>query len=95
MKILFMKNESYMHENDISMDENEEVRPWHGFPAPEVFMGSWAVHNFMHGIFIHEILWAFFVIFMHEILMPQFFHARNFSSMYNAVCAVNCNGYTM
>ena len=28
--------------------------------APEIFIGFWAVHNFMRGIFTHENLWARF-----------------------------------
>ena len=41
-----------MHENDISMQDN---CPWHDFLAPKIAMDSWAVHNFMHRIFTHEI----------------------------------------
>ena len=29
--------------------------PWDVF-APEIFIGNWAVHYFMHGILIHETL---------------------------------------
>ena len=28
--------------------------PLHDFFAPEIVMGSWAVHNFINGIFTHE-----------------------------------------
>ena len=28
--------------------------------APEMFMGNWAVHYFMHGIFIRENVWTEF-----------------------------------
>ena len=59
---------------------------WHDFFAPETFMGSWLVHNFIHGIFNREYFlqnFDFFLhedfIFMHEIFMPQFVHARIFS----------------
>ena len=31
-----------------------KFRRWHDLFAQEVFMGSWAVHNFMHGIFTHS-----------------------------------------
>ena len=41
------ENEIFMHENEIFMHENE-------FFAPKVLMGSWVIHNFMHGIFTHE-----------------------------------------
>ena len=46
-----------MHENEISMHENENFIPC-GIFAPEIFMGNWAVHYFMHGILIHENLWV-------------------------------------
>ena len=39
-----------MHENDISMHKNGY------FPlecAPEIFMGNWAEHHFMHRVLIH------------------------------------------
>ena len=35
-----------------------KVSPWHDFYATEMFMGSCAIHNFMHGIFTHEIFGA-------------------------------------
>ena len=36
------------------MHENENFAPSMIF-SPRMFMGSWAVHNFMHVIFTHEI----------------------------------------
>ena len=53
------ENEIFMHENDILMHENEDFAPGMIFP-PEMFMGSWAVHSFMHEISTHENLWAKF-----------------------------------
>ena len=37
-----------------------EMTIWNGmiFSAQEIFMGNWAVHYFMHGIHIHENIWA-------------------------------------
>ena len=77
--------EASMHENNISMHEIET------FVHVMIFMGDWAVHNFMHGILINEYLWAKFSlpcmevsfscmvisILMHEknIFMPRYFHA--------------------
>ena len=41
-----------MHENDFA--------PGVIFCAPKIFMGRWSMHNFMHGIFIHENYWGKF-----------------------------------
>ena len=60
MKTSRHDNFIFMHENDISMHENENFTPGMFFFAPEIFMGSWAVHSFMHEISTNETFGAKF-----------------------------------
>ena len=39
------------------------------FSRPEIFMGSWAVHNFMHGFFTQNFGRNFILMHENEIFM--------------------------
>ena len=63
-------HEKFMHGNEIIMQENLKKNGNYAqekiFLDSIMFRGDWAVHNFMHGILVHEFFGAkYSCIFMH------------------------------
>ena len=71
IKISFSKIfHAFMNGNHISMYANENVTPKISrgdFFFPEIFIGNWAVHFFMHEILIHKIFFYKFSFSFMEI----------------------------
>ena len=75
------------------MHENENFAPgMHDFFAPEIFMWSWPVHNFMHGFFTHEHLLGRTFIFMHENFISCM--EISFSCMKMKICCMKYSIHT-
>ena len=76
----------------IFMHKNEYFAPgMHDVFAQEIFMGSWPVHNFMHGIFAHENLLGKTFIFMHENLISCM--EISFSCMKMKICCMKYSSH--